>query len=70
MAEHYTELVRRTGVDRRDLASTYVLRPLTIALSQILEYGVHRVYEAISEYTGEDGEDRETRGSRKWVHYG
>ena len=29
--------VRRTRVDGRDLASTYVLRPLTIALSQILE---------------------------------
>ena len=27
---------RGTGVDRRDLASTYVLRPLMIALSQIL----------------------------------
>ena len=27
MAEHYTELVQRTGVDGRDLASTYVLRP-------------------------------------------
>ena len=29
-------VVWRTGVDGRDLASTYVLRPLTIALSQIL----------------------------------
>ena len=28
------------------------------------------VYEDIPEYTGKDGEDRETRGSRKWVHYG
>ena len=37
MAEHYMELVQRTGVDGRDLASTYVLRPLMIALSQILE---------------------------------
>ena len=27
----------RTGVDGRDLASAYMLRPLTIALSQILE---------------------------------
>ena len=25
--------------------------------------GVHRVYDGILEYTGEDGEDRETRGS-------
>ena len=32
------ELVRRTGVDGRDLASNYVLRPLTIALSQISEF--------------------------------
>ena len=29
--------VQRTGVDGRDLASTYVLRPLTIALFQISE---------------------------------
>ena len=49
--------IRRTGVDGRDLASTYVLRPLMIALSQILEYGVYRVYEGIPEYTGEDRED-------------
>ena len=28
--------VQRTGVDGRDLASTYVLRPLMITLSQIL----------------------------------
>ena len=35
--EHNMELVQRTGVDGRDLASTYVLCPLTIALSQISE---------------------------------
>ena len=64
MAEHYTELVRRTRVDGRDLASTYVLHPLTIALSQISENGVHGVYEDIPEYTREDGEDGETRGLR------
>ena len=29
--------IQRTGVDGRDLASTYVLHPLTIALSQISE---------------------------------
>ena len=46
------ELVRRTGVDGRDLASTYVLCPLTIVLSQI------------SEYTRENGGDGETRGLR------
>ena len=44
----------RTRVDRRDLASTYVLRPLTITLSQISEYRDHR---GIPEYTGEDGGD-------------
>ena len=32
--------------------------------------GVHGVYKDILEYTRGDGEDRETRGSRKWVHYG
>ena len=32
--------------------------------------GVHGVYGGIPEYTGEDGEDGETRGLCKWVHYG
>ena len=32
--------------------------------------GIHGVYSGILEYTGEDGEDGETRGSREWVHYG
>ena len=50
-------VVWRTGVDRRDLASTYVLHPLTIALSQISGNGVHRVCEGIPEYSGGDGED-------------
>ena len=31
---------------------------------------VHGVSNGIPEYTREDGEDGETRGSRKWVHYG
>ena len=50
-------VVQRSRVDGRDLASTYVLHPRTIALSQIRGNGVHGVYEGILEYTREDGED-------------
>ena len=37
VTEQYTEISRGPELDGRDLASTYVLCPLTIALSQFLE---------------------------------
>ena len=58
MAEHYTELVRRTGVDGRDLASTYVLHPPHDRI--VPNFGVTEFTEftkGILEYSGEDGED-------------
>ena len=51
--------VRRTRVDGRDLASTYVLCPSQPRCPKFWGNGVHGVYEGIPEYTREDGEDRE-----------
>ena len=34
------------------------------------QFQSNRVHDGILEYTGEEGEDGETRGLHKWVHYG
>ena len=57
MAEHYTELVRRTGVDGRDLASTYVLHPQDRVVPNIGVTEFTEFHEGIPEYSREDGED-------------
>ena len=59
MAEHYMELVWRTGVDGRDLASTYVLRPLTITLSQIFGVMEFKEFTKIFRSTPEETEKME-----------
>ena len=57
MAEYYMELVRRTGVDGRDLALTYVLPPSRLYCPKFRSNRVHRVYKDIPEHTGGDRED-------------
>ena len=55
---------RELELDRRDLASTYVLHPLMIVLSQNF-----RVTEIMEVFQSRLEKMEETRGLQRWVHF-